>query len=65
MCIHGEYSISRACKVLNLGKANWYYTTKKDDSPIMEQLRIKADLHPREGFWKYTQETSMKPSMAW
>jgi putative transposase len=46
------YSISRACKVLNLGKATVYYKTKKDDTPIMNELRLKSDQHPREGFWK-------------
>ena len=29
------YSIGRACKVLNLGKATVYYKTKKDDTPII------------------------------
>jgi len=38
--------------VLNLGKATVYYKTKKDDDPIIQQLRQKADEHPREGFWK-------------
>ena len=46
------YSISRACKILNLGKATVYYKTKKDDTVVMDELRLKADLHPREGFWK-------------
>ncbi len=48
----GLYSISRACKILNLGKATVYYKTKKDDTVVMNELRLKADLHPREGFWK-------------
>jgi len=48
----GNYSISRACKILNLGKATVYYKTKKDDTIVMNELRLKADLHPREGFWK-------------
>jgi len=48
----GFCSISRACKVLNLGKATVYYQTKKDDVPIMEELQKKAEQHPREGFWK-------------
>jgi len=52
MCSETAYSISRACKVLNLGKATVYYKTKKDDTPIMNELRLKADQHPREGFWK-------------
>ena len=52
MCSKTEYSISRACKILNLGKATVYYKTKKDDTLVMNELRLKADLHPREGFWK-------------
>lgn len=52
ICSQGSYSISRACKILNLGKATVYYKTKKDDSVVMNELRLKADLHPREGFWK-------------
>lgn len=52
MCSKTAYSISRACKVLNLGKATVYYKTKKDDTPIMSELQKKAEQHPREGFWK-------------
>lgn len=52
ICREGEYSISRACKVLNLGKATVYYKTKRNDIPIMEELQKKAEQHPREGFWK-------------
>ena len=48
----GTYSISRACKILNLGKATVYYKIKKDDTQVMNELRLKADQHPREGFWK-------------
>ena len=52
ICSEGTYSISRACKILNLGKATVYYKTKKDDTLVMNELRLKADLHLREGFWK-------------
>lgn len=52
ICSNGNYSISRACKILNLGKATVYYKTKKDDTEVMNELRLKADKHPREGFWK-------------
>ena len=45
ICSEGNYSISRACKILNLGKATVYYKPKKDDIPIMNELRIKADLY--------------------
>jgi len=47
-----ETSISRACRVLNLSKSTYYYQSHKDDQPIAEALRQKAEQHPREGFWK-------------
>jgi len=52
LCSEGTYSISRACRILNLGKATVYYKPKKDDTVVMNELRLKADQHPREGFWK-------------
>lgn len=47
-----NYSISRACKLLGLGKASVYYSPKKDDSIIIKALSHKAEEFPREGFWK-------------
>ncbi|UII24663.1 IS3 family transposase [Fulvivirga maritima] len=45
-------SISRACRVLNLAKSVYYYSSIKNDEPIMAALKEKAEQFPREGFWK-------------
>jgi len=37
---------------LNLSKSACYYQSKKDDGPVIEALRQKAEEQPREGFWK-------------
>jgi putative transposase len=37
---------------LNLSKSVYYYQSKKDDEPVQQALRQKAEQHPREGFWK-------------
>jgi len=38
--------------VLSLSKSVYYYQSHKNDQPIEEALRQKAEHHPREGFWK-------------
>lgn len=43
---------SRACRVVQLSRSAFYYKSIKDDSTLMELLKEKAVLHPREGFWK-------------
>lgn len=43
---------SRACRVLCISRSSNSYKSKKDDSEIIEHLRIKAEKHPREGFKK-------------
>lgn len=47
-----DTSISRACRLLNLGKSSVYYATKKNDELLIASLSHKAEKHPREGFWK-------------
>jgi putative transposase len=38
--------------VLKLSKSVYYYQSKKNDEPVENALRQKAEEHPREGFWK-------------
>ncbi len=38
--------------MLNLSKSVYYYQSQKEEVPIEEALRQKAEQHPREGFWK-------------
>lgn len=52
LILQEDYSISRACKILNLGKSSMYYMPKKKDKEIENALINKAETHPREGFWK-------------
>ncbi|QMU27244.1 IS3 family transposase [Adhaeribacter radiodurans] len=47
-----QAGISRACRVLSLSKSVYYYQAVKEDQPVEEALRQKAEQHPREGFWK-------------
>ncbi len=44
--------ISRACRVLGLNRGSYYYQPVKDDTDIRESLQQKAEMYPREGFWK-------------
>lgn len=46
------YSIHRVCRIVNLSRSLFYYTSLKNDVSISEALKEKASQHPREGFWK-------------
>lgn len=43
---------SRACRVMGVSRSVISYPSKKHDTELMEILREKAIIHPREGFWK-------------
>ena len=45
-------SISRVCHLLRLSRTGYYYRSIKDDSTLIELIQSKANVHPREGFWK-------------
>jgi len=44
--------ISRACRILGLNRGSYYYQSVKDDTDIRKSLQQKAEMYPREGFWK-------------
>ena len=43
---------SRACRVMGISRSVLCYKSKKNDTTLMNMLKEKAELHPREGFWK-------------
>lgn len=42
-------SISRACRVVNLPKSMYYYTSTRDDGATISKLRALAEQYPTEG----------------
>ena len=44
--------VSRACQIVTLPRSQFYYTTKKDDSQLIEALQALAFAHPSYGFRK-------------
>jgi len=44
--------VSRACKIVNLVRSQYYYSSKKDDSEVIESLQDLAFRHPSYGFRK-------------
>jgi len=49
---HG-YSLTRACKIINLTRSLYYYTSVKDDSEVIAKLEQLAVLKPKEGQDKF------------
>ena len=45
-------AVSRACKIVNLVRSQYYYSSKKDDSQVIESLQELAFKHPSYGFRK-------------
>jgi putative transposase len=48
---HG-IAVSRACKIVSLPRSQFYYSSKKDDSAIIQALQDLAFQHPSYGFRK-------------
>jgi putative transposase len=50
----GEYKVpvSRACKMLSFPRSEFYYSTRKDDSEVIDVLQQLAFDHPSYGFRK-------------
>jgi len=49
---HG-YSLTRACKIINLSKSLYYYKPKKDDTEVIKKLQELAEKKPMEGQDKF------------
>lgn len=45
-------SVSRACKLVDLPRSQFYYTTRKDDTELIDALQKLAFKHPTYGFRK-------------
>lgn len=37
---------------MNISRSSYYYQSEKNDDEVIKALRLKAEEHPREGFWK-------------
>lgn len=48
-----EISVSRACKIICMTRSMYYYTSVKDDEPIIEKLNELAEKYPTRGFDTY------------
>ena len=45
-------AVSRACKIVKLVRSQYYYSSKKDDSAVVDSLQELAFKHPSYGFRK-------------
>ena len=55
-----EVSITRACKVVRVPKSRYYYTSKKDDSLLVDIVSSMAEKRPREGQNKICQRLRLE-----
>lgn len=46
-------SIGRACRMMNMPRAMWYYLSQKDDTMVEQKLLELAQQFPTKGFWQY------------
>jgi putative transposase len=52
MVLEQGVPVSRACRLLSLPRSQFYYSSKKDDSDIVDALQELAFKHPSYGFRK-------------
>ena len=45
-------AVSRACKIVKLIRSQYYYSSKKDDTVVVDSLQELAFKHPSYGFRK-------------
>ncbi len=45
-----QRGISRVCRVMDLERSTFYYTSRRDDSEVEFALKAQAEKHPKEGF---------------
>ena len=48
-----KVSISSICMLLGITRNAWYYTSKLDDTEIIEKLKDCVENHPNRGFDNY------------
>ena len=51
--LNQDMSIGKACRLVNLSRSMWYYSTQKDDSEVIEKLQGLALDLPTRGFSVY------------
>ncbi len=51
-CREHDIAVSRACKIVSLVRSQYYYSTKSNDSEVIESLQDLAFKHPSYGFRK-------------
>lgn len=52
MIAESDMGKTRACRVVMVSRSVLHYRSIKDDSTLIHLLQLKAEQHPREGFWK-------------
>jgi putative transposase len=53
ICQGHDYSLTRACRLINLSRSMYYYVPRKDDSLVIKKLQELADKKPMEGQDKF------------
>lgn len=59
-----QVSLGRACKLVDLSRSVYYYTSHRDDRAVIEKLQAMAEKRPTDGFWKMYQRIR-KEGLPW